>query len=187
MGRGAITLAREHGFPILGIGTILRGWALADQGQSEEGISQIRQGLATCQAIGAGVFQSYYLALLAEAYGKAGQAEEGLATLAEALTVVDKNGERFYEAELYRLKGELTLQTVVSSESPVQAPNVQHPGRGGSRGVFSQSHRDRAKATSQIAGTPRHGQPRPPVATARQDRRSSPDVIRDLQLVHRRV
>jgi predicted ATPase len=48
--------------------------------------------------------------LLAEAYGKAGQAEDGLATLAEALAVVDKNGERFYEAELYRLKGELTLQ-----------------------------------------------------------------------------
>ena len=96
----------------LGQGTVLQGWALAEQGQSEEGISQIRQGLATYQAIGAGIFQSYYLVLLAEAYGKAGQAEEGLAALAEALTVVDKSGERFYEAELYRLKGELTLQTV---------------------------------------------------------------------------
>ena len=94
----------------LGQGTILQGWALAEQGQSEEGITQIRQGLATYQAIGAGLFQSYFLALLAEAYGKAGQAEEGLAALAEALTVVDKTGERFYEAELYRLKGELTLQ-----------------------------------------------------------------------------
>jgi predicted ATPase len=48
--------------------------------------------------------------LLAEAYGKARQAEGGLAVLAEALTVVDKTGERFYEAELYRLYGELTLQ-----------------------------------------------------------------------------
>jgi hypothetical protein len=56
-----------------------------------------------------GIFHSYFLALLAEAYGKAGQAEERLAALAEALTVVDKSGERFYEAELYRLKGELTL------------------------------------------------------------------------------
>jgi adenylate cyclase len=54
---------------------------------------------------------SYFLALLAEAYGKAGQAAEGLATLAEALTVVDKSGERFYEAELYRLRGELLLQS----------------------------------------------------------------------------
>jgi predicted ATPase len=47
---------------------------------------------------------------LAEAYGKAGQAEEGLTVLAEALAVVDKSGERFYEAELYRLAGELSLR-----------------------------------------------------------------------------
>src|SRR5262249_30175964 len=111
-----ITLAREHGFPlVLGQGTILQGWALAEQGQRAEGISQIRQGLATYQAIESGMHQSYYLALLAEAYGKAGQAEEGLATLAEALEVVDNSGERFYEAELYRLKGTLTLQ---SQEDP---------------------------------------------------------------------
>ena len=122
-----ITLAREHGFPVwLGQGTVLQGWALAEQGQSEEGITQIRQGLATRQAVGAGIFQSYYLALLAEAYGKAGQAEEGLAALAEALTVVDKSGERFYEAELYRLKGQLTLETSLeeSRTSPKQSSQV---------------------------------------------------------------
>ena len=66
---------------------------------------QIRQGLAACQATGAELARPYYLALLAEAYGKVGQAEEGLTVLAEALAVVDKTGERFYEAELYRLKG----------------------------------------------------------------------------------
>jgi len=112
----AITLAREHGFPQwLGHGAVLQGWARAEQGQLEEGITQIRQGLATHQAIEAGFCRSYYLVLLAEAYGKAGQAEDGLATLTEALEVVDKTGERFYEAELYRLKGELTL-----AQSPVQ-------------------------------------------------------------------
>jgi predicted ATPase len=105
-----ITLALEHGFPQwLSLGTTLRGWAMAEQGQVEEGIAQIHQGHVARQAIGAVVFQSYVLALLAEAYGKAGQAEEGLAALAEALTGVDKTGERFYEAELYRLRGELTL------------------------------------------------------------------------------
>jgi len=120
-----ITLAREHGFPAwLGPGSVLQGWALAEQGQSEEGITQIRQGLATYQAAGAGILQSYYLVLLAEAYGKAGRAEEGLAALAEALTVVDNTGERFYEAELYRLRGELTL-----AQSRVQrlASSVQNP------------------------------------------------------------
>src|SRR5262249_41012593 len=108
----ASTLAREHGFPVwVGFGTILQGWAQVGQGQHKEGISEIRHGLAIRQAIGAGIFQSYSLALLAEAYGKAGQAAEGLTALTEALTVVDKSGERFYEAELYRLRGELLLQT----------------------------------------------------------------------------
>jgi predicted ATPase len=124
----AITLAREHGFPVwLGLGTVLQGWARAEQGQVEEGIAQMRQGLATDQAVGTGIFHSYYLVLLAEAYGRAGQAEEGLATLAEALTVVDKNGERFYEAELYRLKGELTLQQWKVESQKSKVPNTQHP------------------------------------------------------------
>jgi predicted ATPase len=125
----AITLAREHGFPQwLGPGTVLRGWALAEQGQSEEGITQIRQGLATHQAVGAGIFHSYFLALLAEAYGKAGQAEDGLAALAEALTVVDKSGERFYEAELYRLKGELLLKnSEVRSQNSESSPQHLAP------------------------------------------------------------
>ncbi len=56
------------------------------------------------------LYRPYYLALLAEVYGKTGQVEEGLTALAEALALVDETGERFYEAELYRIKGTLTLQ-----------------------------------------------------------------------------
>ena len=58
----------------------------------------------------------YFLALLAEAYGKVGQVEEGLTALAEALALVDKTGERFYEAELYRLKGSLRFNRQVKSQ-----------------------------------------------------------------------
>jgi class 3 adenylate cyclase/tetratricopeptide (TPR) repeat protein len=105
----ALSLSTEHGFRFYGVqGSILRGWALAEQGQTEEGIAQICHGLAAYDA-GTETFRVENLALLAAAYGKAGQAEEGLAALAEALTVADKTGERFYEAELYRIKGELTL------------------------------------------------------------------------------
>jgi predicted ATPase/class 3 adenylate cyclase len=112
-----ITLSVEQGFVLwLAWGTIQRGWALAVEGQTEEGIQQIRQGLAAFQATGAEVWRPYHLALLAEAYGKVGRIEEGLTVLAEALTVVDNTGERLWEAELYRLKGTLTLQ------SKVQAP-----------------------------------------------------------------
>ena len=106
----AITLSTEQGFPFfLTMGTILRGWALAEQGQLEEGISQMRRGLVAYRATGAEWVRPHYLALLAEAYGKRGQAEEGLTVLADALAVLDNRGERRWEAELYRLKGELLL------------------------------------------------------------------------------
>ena len=69
----------------------------------------MRQGLAAYQAMGAKVNLTYWLGLLAEAYGKTGQAEEGLNVLAEMLALVQETGERAWEAELYRLKGEFLL------------------------------------------------------------------------------
>jgi predicted ATPase len=106
-----IALATDQGFPFwVAYGTILRGWALAEQGQSAEGMAQMRQGIAAWRVTGAELQRPYYLALLAEAHGKAGQANEGLRVLAEALTAVHTTGERQHEAELYRLKGELLLR-----------------------------------------------------------------------------
>jgi len=110
-----ITLSREQGFgQWVPQAIILRGWILAEQGQEKQGIAQMNQGLTAWRATGAEIGSSWFLALLAETYGKAGQGEEGLAVLAEALTMVNKTGERFYEAELYRLKGQLTLQREAS-------------------------------------------------------------------------
>ena len=104
----AIALCTEQGFAqLLAFGRLLRGWALATQGQGEEGIADIHQGLAAYQATGAAVGRPQYLALLAEAQGQRGQAAEGLAVLTEALTVVGQTGERSYEAELHRLTGQL--------------------------------------------------------------------------------
>jgi predicted ATPase len=111
-----LALATEQGFgQLLAHGTILWGWTLAEQGQPEEGIAQIRQGLAAWRAMGTQLRLPRFLAMLAEAYGKAGRAEEGLSVLAEALAVMNEIGEREYEAELYRLKGTLTLQPEVQS------------------------------------------------------------------------
>jgi predicted ATPase len=107
----AIKLSTERGFALtLAVGTWLRGWALAEQGQREEGIAQMREGLAAWRATGSVVWEPYFLAMLAETYGKVGQTEEGMKALAEALATVDNTGERLFEAELYRLKGTLTLQ-----------------------------------------------------------------------------
>jgi class 3 adenylate cyclase/predicted ATPase len=122
-----IRLANEQGFaPLVSAGTIRRGWALAEQGQTEEGLRQMRQGLDARQMTGAGLAQPYFLALQAEVYGKAGQREKALSLLAEALTVVQRGEERRFDAELHRLKGELTLQSSVQRlESSVL--NTQHP------------------------------------------------------------
>jgi predicted ATPase len=114
-----MALSHEHGFPHwLAWGTIIRGWALAEQGKGEEGIVQICQGLTDYRVTGAELFRPHHLALLAKAYGKIGQAEKGLTVLAEALIQVDNTGERWYEAELYRLRGELTLQQQFKVQSP---------------------------------------------------------------------
>jgi predicted ATPase len=117
-----IALSTEQGFPFfLAMGILWQGAALAGQGQGEEGIAQMRQGLAALRATGAEVFRPYFLTLLAEAYGKVGRTAEGLTLLAESLELVDKTGERYWEAELYRLKGQLTLQPQGNShESKVE-------------------------------------------------------------------
>ena len=117
-----VTLSIEQGFPFWSAwGTILQGWVLTEQGQKEEGVAQIRQGLAAYRAIGGEMMRSQFLALLADVHGKMGHADEGLIAVAEALAAVDKTGERRWEAELYRLKGELTLQKfqVSNSKFPV--------------------------------------------------------------------
>jgi predicted ATPase len=106
----AITLANEHGFiHHLHLGMIRRGWALAMQGAVAEGIRQLHQGLATLRDMGQELPLSHHLALLAEAYRQGGQVEAGLRALAEALAHMDNTGERCYEAELHRLKGECLL------------------------------------------------------------------------------
>jgi predicted ATPase len=107
-----IALATEQGLPLwLALETMLHGWALAEQGQTEKGIAEILNGLSGYRAVGSELNVPYFLGLLAEANGKAGRSEEGLALLAEALAMAGKNRECAWEAELHRLKGKLTLQS----------------------------------------------------------------------------
>ena len=123
----AVELSAQQGFPFfLALSTIMRGWALAEQGQTEQGIVHIRQGLAAYRATGAELATTRFIALLAEALGQAGQPEEGLTVLAEALAIVNKGGERDYEAELYRLKGQLTLQKFQVSGSKSHRMGIAH-------------------------------------------------------------
>ena len=113
-----MALAREQGFALwVAWGTILQGWELSERRQGTEGMAQIREGTAAWRSTGAELFHPHFLAILARAYAEGGQATEGLSTVAEALAIIDRSGERLYEAELYRLKGELLLKQT--------APDVQ--------------------------------------------------------------
>jgi class 3 adenylate cyclase/predicted ATPase len=104
-------LCLEQGFAFWSaMGTLLRGWALALQGQGEEGITQIREGLAVWRETGAEIAVPHFLALLAEAYGKIGRTTEASSAVTEALAIIEKTGECHYEAELYRIYGELALR-----------------------------------------------------------------------------
>jgi predicted ATPase len=118
----AIRLATDQGFPHwMAFGSMLHGWALAHQGRAQEGVEQITQSLRTYRATGAEHLRPYWLALLAEAQGILGAREAGLAVFTEALALVDTTGARWYEPELYRLKGDLLLQQHLDNQAEAEA------------------------------------------------------------------
>jgi predicted ATPase/class 3 adenylate cyclase len=105
-----MAVATDQEFPLhVAQAMPLRGWTLTENGRAAEGIAQIHQGLAAYQVTGATRDRPYYLALLAEASAKVGQTTDGLEALAEALATLAKSGVPGWEAELYRLRGELLL------------------------------------------------------------------------------
>jgi len=95
-----MAFATEQGFAFWVVqGTIMRGWALAMQGQGEAGIAQMRQGLTAWHASGQELERPYFLALLAGASGHVGQAEGGLTLLRDALALMAQTAERWDAAE----------------------------------------------------------------------------------------
>ena len=106
---GVVALASEQGFPYFhAAGTYLRGWALAEQDQVEEGIADMLEGRRIWQESGIRQLGQVSL-LLAEAYGKLGRVEDGLAVLSQAEAELDKSNEKWWQAELLRTRGELLL------------------------------------------------------------------------------
>jgi predicted ATPase len=122
MSEALVHLAREQDFPYwLAMATILRGSTLFEVGEIERGIAEMTHGLAAFRATGAQLWMPYFLGLLAEGHGTAGEQAEGLRVLSEALDRVGPTGERWFEAELYRRKGEVLLCLPEQDREAVEA------------------------------------------------------------------
>jgi predicted ATPase len=110
LAENAITLTTRQGLALwLAWALTLRGRALAELGKVKEGIDQIRQGLESAQVIKAELWIPYHLCLLAEVYYRDEMWPTARASLDEAQRFIEKNEERYWEAEVYRLRGELLL------------------------------------------------------------------------------
>ena len=125
-------LATEQGFTFfLAQGTILHGWALAEQQSREKGTAQMRSGLEAYQATGAEMGRPSHLVLLAEAFAKNGDLDEALEEWENARVAIERTGERTYEAELYRVRGELVLaasRQAQSSQAVTKSPKIKSRG-----------------------------------------------------------
>lgn len=109
--QAGLKLSTEEGFTQwVGHNIILQGWALTQQQKREEEIPRMQAALDAWQATGARLARPYFLFLLADSHSIVGQIDEALYLLAEAMIVATNSGDRWSEAELYRLKGELLLK-----------------------------------------------------------------------------
>jgi predicted ATPase len=118
----AVALATEQGFPLwVAMGTIFRGWARAMQGQGEEGMAQVCQGIASARATGAALTVPYLSTLLVEVCAHLGHTADGLQVLDEAYALVEQHEERFWEAEISRLRGVLLLRQTVPQQAEAEA------------------------------------------------------------------
>jgi predicted ATPase len=128
----AISLSTDREFEFWrAMGEIMRGWALTQRGLLDDGIARIRMGMSSfrsTRSTGGEIMLPYFMYLLAEAYGRLGRAKEGLITLTEAQVAIDSSGERWWEAELQRLKGELILMQpdTLSSQGTEEAEACFH-------------------------------------------------------------
>src|SRR6516162_9188930 len=123
----AITFCEEHEFVhYLAMALILRGWANTQQSEFEKGLAEIQEGLEKERATGALLLETYTLGLLADACIKNKHYGEAFDFLEQArLRLDDRNSERFYAAEIYRLLGEAYLQ---SSQNLDQAEHYFYKG-----------------------------------------------------------
>jgi predicted ATPase len=117
----ALALATEQGFTLWAAkATIYRGWALA-MDNNKEGALELEKGIAAWRATGAGATLSYYHTIKADALDFLGKAEEALQEVDMARAELEKTAERWWEAEIYRLRGILLLRHSMAPHAEAEA------------------------------------------------------------------
>jgi predicted ATPase len=107
----ALALSTKHGFSFwTALLVFMQGWSLCHQGRGAEGLVRMRTGLADAEATGARMMRPMFCALLTRAYGQTGQLDEAMRMLSDTLQAVEESGQRHYEAEAHRFRGELHLR-----------------------------------------------------------------------------
>ena len=140
----AVVISEAHGLAFIGaMASMFEGWARTREGELDEGMAQMRRGLAAQLATGAELARPYWLWLLAEACQRTGAAREGLALLDDADAAVEQTHERYWEAEIHRLRGRLLLATAEPAARGVALRRAT--------AVRSRSRADRARARSSCA------------------------------------
>jgi class 3 adenylate cyclase/predicted ATPase len=120
--RAAIQISTEHGFDVLRYaGTLHVGIAKGALGEADDGIAVLTEALAAWRASGTEFMRPYFLAGLAEAHRAAGRMDEAMASVVEALEHAERGPDRFYDAELHRLHGELTLARAPGAQDVAEA------------------------------------------------------------------
>ena len=138
----ALELSEAHSLPLIGaMATVLEGWVLTQEREVEKGIAQMRRGLAAQLATGAELVRPYWLSLIADTCHRTGAARAGLALLEEAEAAVEQTQERYWEAEVHRLRGRLLLAT---SEPP--APEAARTAEASYRRALEVARRQGARS-----------------------------------------
>ena len=136
----AIAICDEGGFAVwLAHAHVMHGWLQCERGLHDEGVAEMREGLALWARSGAVVTRPLYLTLLAEGLARGGDLVQALARLDEAMGIVQAHGERYYEAEVRRLIAELTLRR----DGPAQpaARRVAEQGLQAAHALAMQQHK----------------------------------------------
>ena len=114
----SLELAREQGFATwIGISQMIRGVSLIGDGEREQGLEEIRAGMKAHHSMEAAAYEPFGMSLYAQGLMADGRFDEALAVLADALAICERTGERFYLAELWRLKGEALARKGNSSDA----------------------------------------------------------------------